>query len=101
MCPLWHLGFVSTVFPSLSIPNFITNELLKMQYGSYLTILLYVVLFALYGLLILVPYYMIYKQENFLLAAKHSTQKNDSSAQIMDALNWNFSPLLCSSNIYF
>lgn len=45
-----------------------------MQYGSYLTILLYVVLFVLYGLLILVPYYMIYKQENFLLAAKHSTQ---------------------------
>ena len=75
LCPLWHLGFVSTVFPSLSIPNFITNELLKMQYGSYLTILLYVVLFVLYGLLILVPYYMIYKQENFLLAAKHSTQK--------------------------
>ena len=75
MCPLWHLGFVSTVFPSLSIPNFITNELLKMQYGSYLTILLYVVLFVLYGLLILVPYYMIYKQENFLLAAKHLTQK--------------------------
>ena len=46
-----------------------------MQYGSYLTILLYVVLFVLYGLLILVPYYMIYKQENFLLAAKHLTQK--------------------------
>lgn len=75
LCPLWHLGFVSTAIPSLSIPNFITNELSKMQYGSYLTVLLYVILFVLYGLLTYVPYYMIYKQENFLLAAKHSIQK--------------------------
>lgn len=57
--PLWHLGFVSSMIPRISIPNFITNEILKMNMGSLLALGIYLILFILYAFLIFVPFYMI------------------------------------------
>lgn len=70
--PLWHCGFVSSFLPRISIPSFITNELLKMDYGSILVIAIYLFLFILYGLLIFVPLYMIYQKASFWNACKKS-----------------------------
>ena len=70
--PLWHLGFVSSMIPRVSIPNFITNEILKMNMGSVLALSLYLILFILYAFLIFVPFYMIYSQTSFLKSCKLS-----------------------------
>lgn len=80
--PLWHLGFVSSFLPSVSIPAFITNEVLKMEFGSVLCIALYLILFVLYGSFIFTPFYMIYKQESFPEACKSSMKKMIHSRRI-------------------
>lgn len=49
--PLWHLGFVSSFLPRISIPAFIINEALKMNYGSYLIFIVYILLFMVYAFL--------------------------------------------------
>ena len=43
--PLWHLSFVSSFLPRISIPAFITNEAIKMEFGSYLIFIVYILLF--------------------------------------------------------
>ncbi len=73
--PFWHLGYSSSFLPSVTIPNFVTGELIKMKYGGMLLILLYLVLFILFGLLIYVPFYMIGKRQNFIDAMKSSVKK--------------------------
>lgn len=70
--PLWHLGFVSSMIPRISIPNFITNEILKMNMGSLLAFGMYLILFILYAFLIFVPFYMIYSQTSFIESCKLS-----------------------------
>lgn len=73
--PLWHLSFVSSFLPRISIPSFIINEALKMQFGSYLVLIGYVLLFILYALLSYVPFYMIYQKDSFFKACKKSIHK--------------------------
>ncbi len=73
--PLWHLGFVSSFLPRISIPAFIINEALKMNYGSYLIFIVYILLFMIYAFLWYVPFYMIYTKAPFFQACKQSIHK--------------------------
>lgn len=73
--PLWHLGFVSSFLPCIFIPAFITNEAIKMEFGSYLIFIAYILLFIVYAFLSYVPFYMVYRKTPFFQACKQSIHK--------------------------
>lgn len=59
--PLWHLTFTSILITELTIPLFITNEILKNPGGIILVCKIYLILFLIYDLLSFVPIYMVLK----------------------------------------
>lgn len=70
LLPLVHIGYLNALVPNLKIPNFIFEELSLTFSGNILIGLIYIVYYGLYVVLLLVPFYMILKKENFIEAVK-------------------------------
>lgn len=74
LLPLVHIGYLNSLIPSISIPNFVFGELKLTFIGQILIILINVIYHGIYLLLFLVPIFMVLKKDSFYQALKNSFQ---------------------------
>lgn len=72
LIPFVHIGFISSLFPSIHIPHFIISELQLNTYGHIFVILFYMFCYLLYFIMMFVPLFMLLKEENIIESIKHS-----------------------------
>ena len=70
LLPLVNTGYVNSVVPSVSIPEFIFGELRKTTLGQVGMVAIYALEYALYAALLFVPLFMVLRRERFGQAAR-------------------------------
>lgn len=81
LLPIVNIGLSSTLLPELDIPNFITGELEKNTWGSFLIIGVSVLIFTLFLCAIFLLPVMVLEKKSFLKAVKRNAQLLKSSGK--------------------